>query len=346
MQENPDDSPPPEDSETPGGPEGAATPVTPPRTSPLRRFLRVAVPALFYALLAVFLVMYLIGIDWSQLADLELTWWPLLVATVLSLAFRYLGVFIWLRLLHRLGGTGLAGQYRSLTYIYSKSWLGRYIPGAATWILGKVYFASRHGIAKSKLAVSGLLEGGLQILATLVVGIALIVFDPRTETLDPWLRWAMGGVLVVGIVVLLPPVFARVLRLAFTVLRRGAPDTQLLPGWGAMGEAAGLYIVGALITGTSYYLVAMSVYPQIDVGNALYVIGAASLASAISMLAVFAPGGLGVREGALGLLLAVIMPGPIALVLVVVLRLWSVVVDLLFFVITWLSRGHRTEAAT
>lgn len=321
--------------DTPETPDPAARP------SRARRILRTAVPILFYGLLVVFLALYLTGIDWGQLAGLQLTWWPLIAATALSLLFRYLGVFIWLRLLHRLGGRGLRGSYRELTYIYAKSWLGRYIPGAATWILGKVYFASRHGVAKSKLAVSGLLEGGLQILATLVVGVALIVLDPRTATLDPWLRWAMVAVLIAGIVVLLPPVFRRLLILAFRLLRRGSPDPALFPGWGAMAEAAGMYIVGALITGSSYYLVALAVYPQIDIGSALYVIGAASLASAISMLAVFAPGGLGVREGALGLLLAVIMPGPVALVLVVVLRLWSVVVDALFFAITWLSRARR-----
>ena len=103
-----------------------------------------------------------------------------------------------------------------------------------------------------------------------------------------------------------------------------------------------LYLVGALISGTSYSLVALSVYPDLPLNNMLYIIGAVSVSAAISLLAVFAPGGLGVREATLILLLAPIMPPAIAFVLVVLLRLWSIVVDLLFLAIAWLSRGsHR-----
>ncbi len=312
--------------------------------APRRRWLHIAVPVVFYALLGVFLVIAIVTIDWSSLDGLELSWTPLIAATVLSLLFRYLGVFIWLRLLHRLGATGLRGHYTELTYIYAKSWLGRYIPGAATWILGKVYFAGRHGVPRSRLAVSGILEGALQIVATLVVGLALVLADPRADEVVPWLRWTMIAALVAGIIALTPPVFHRLLRLAFRVLRRQAPGDELFPKWGAMLEAAGLYVAGALITGASYYLVVLSAYPDVAISDAPFIIGSASLASAISMLAVFAPGGLGVREATLGLLLAVVMPPAIAVVIVIVLRLWSIVVDVLFYLLTWLARGRRRPA--
>lgn len=305
-----------------------------------RRFarLRKAIPFVLYALLIAFVIVAIATIDWSQLEGLSISWWPLIAATVLSLLFRYLGVFIWLRLLHRLGGRGLRGHYRELTYIYAKSWLGRYVPGAATWILGKVYFAGRHGVPRSKLAVSGVLEGALQIVATLVVGVALVMLDARAASIQPWLRWTMIAALVFGLIALIPAVFHRLLKLAFKVLRRGTPDDELFLHWAGMLEAASLYVAGALITGASYYLVAISVYPDIPISDSLYVIGSASLASAISMLAVFAPGGLGVREGTLGLLLAAVMPGAIAVVVVIVLRVWSIAVDLLFYGVTWLSR--------
>lgn len=310
----------------------------------LRRILgRVVAPA-FYLLLVVFVVIYVVNTDWSQLQGVELSWWPLIAATLLSLAFRYLGVFIWLRLLMRLGGRLPTGQSREMSYIYAKSWLGRYIPGAATWILGKIYFASRHGVPRDKLAVSGVLEGALQIVATMIVGIALVIFDPRAAALAPWIRWLLIAALIVGIVALIPPVFHRLLRLAFKVLRRGDPDKAVLPSWVAMGEATGWYVLGSLVTGTSYFLVVLAVYPEVNWSDALYIIGAASLASAISMLAIFAPGGLGVREGVLGLMFAVVMPGPVALVLVIVLRVWSVAVDFLFYFVTLAIRGRPKGA--
>lgn len=305
------------------------------------RWLRVAIPIVFYALLLGFLAIAIVTIDWSALEGLELSWAPLIAATGLSILFRFLGVFIWLRLLYRVGATGLRGHYLELTYIYAKSWLGRYIPGAATWILGKVYFAGRHGVSRSRLAVSGVLEGALQIVATLVVGVALVLLDPRADQVAPWLRWTMILALVGGIIALIPPVFHRLLKLAFRLMRRELPDDDILAGWGAMLEATVLYVAGALITGFSYFLVVAAVYPEVSLSDAPFIIGSASLASAISMLAVFAPGGLGVREGTLGILLSVVLPPAIAVVVVIVLRLWSIAVDLLFYAITWLMRGRR-----
>ena len=65
------------------------------------------------------------------------------------------------------------------------------------------------------------------------------------------------------------------------------------------------------------------------------------------MLAVFAPGGLGVREGVQALLLALVMPVPIALVVVVVTRVWSLAVDGLFLLCaaapTWFRRDRPTD---
>jgi uncharacterized membrane protein YbhN (UPF0104 family) len=301
----------------------------------------------FYALLLVFIVVAFASIDWSALSGLRISWPELGLATLLSLGFRYLGVFIWLRLLRRLGARDLRGHYAELSYIYAKSWLGRYIPGTATWIVGKIYFAGRHGVARSKLAVSGLLEGALQIVATLVVGLILLRVYSRADAIGPALRWAMIATLVVSLVVLAPPLFNRLVGVAHRALRGAAPDGDLALDWRTMLEAAGLYILGALIAGTSYFLVALSVYPDLTLNDALYVIGAASVSSAISLLAVFAPGGLGVREVTLAVLLAPVLPPAVAVVLVVVLRVWSICVDLIFYATSWLSRSVavRTRVA-
>jgi uncharacterized membrane protein YbhN (UPF0104 family) len=309
------------------------------------RWQRVVVPLIFYGLLLVFIATAILTIDWSELEGLEISWTPLILATVMSVLYRYLGVFIWLRLLRRLGGTGLRGHYAELTYIYAKSWLGRYIPGTATWILGKIYFAGRHGVPRSKLAVSGLLEGALQIVATLIVGTTLVLLDSRADAIAPWLRWTMVAALVGSVAVLIPPVFHRLLALAFRVLRRSAPDPSIFPTWSTVLEATGLYVLGALLAGTSYYFVAVSVYPDLPPTDALYVIGAVSVAAAISLLAFFAPGGLGVRELTLGLLLAPLMPSAVVVVLVVLLRVWSIAVDILFFAISRLATRPRRPGA-
>lgn len=319
------------------------------RRARAKRILTRAVPIVFYVALAVFVFLYVRSVDWAQLAGVEWNWWWVALATAISLGFRYWGVGIWFFLLRRLGARDLRGSGTTLTFVYAKSWMGRYIPGAATWIVGKVYFASRHGVSKARLGVSGLLEGALQIAATLALALVLLLVDPRTHSLDVWLVVLMVVAFVGCVVCLVPRVFFGLIQLALRILRRRPLDDDVRPALGTVVVGAGLYVLGAVISGTAYYFIALAVYPALRVQDAAFVIGAASMASAISMLAVFAPGGLGVREGVQGLLLAIVMPGPVALVVVVVTRIWSLAVDALFLLTaaipTWFGSGRRKVVA-
>lgn len=302
-----------------------------PRT---KKVLSRGIPIAFYVVLVVFLALYIKGIDWNEFGKAQFNIVFLIVATLFSLTFRYWGVGIWFFLLGKLGAGSLRGKYTELAYVYAKSWLGRYIPGAATWIVGKVYFASKLGISRARLGVSGLLEGALQIAATLALGLFLLVIDPRTEALDAWYRIAMLVAFVLCVVALIPRVFEFLVNLALRIVRRPPLDRSLFPRTSTMLASAGLYLGGALIAGISYYFISATIYPHIRATDILFIVGATSIASAASMLAIFAPGGLGVREAILGVLLAVVMPSEIAALIVVVTRVWSIAVDALFFATT------------
>ena len=65
----------------------------------------------------------------------------------------------------------------------------------------------------------------------------------------------------------------------------------------------------------------------LDAGLILYLAGAFSFSSIVGVLALFAPSGLGVREGILGILNAS-CPTSIALVVSVVSRLWLTLAEL------------------
>ncbi len=300
----------------------------------MRRHLRWLVPVVFYLLLAGFIAYYLTTIDYALLATATFDWRWIVAATVVGLASRWWMVLIWLTILRGLGATRFE-SVSTLGYVYSKAWLGRYIPGTAPWILGKIYFASQHGLSKRKLAVSSLLEGGLQALVLMVVGLLLIALDPRAALVDPVLLVLIVAAALVGIVVLLPPVFNRLLALVFRVARRTVLEGRDLPGYRVVATGAGMYVVGALLTGASMFLVARAVWADLPWSEFWFCVGALALASAVSMLAIFAPSGLGVREALIVALLSVIMPTEFALVTAVATRLWSIGVDFLFFGASW-----------
>lgn len=304
-------------------------------TGASRARLRTVVQAAFAVAVIVFVAIYLAKVDWEQLRGLRFAWAPMIVATLLGLLYRYWGAYIWLVLLSRLGATGMRRHWTELSAVYAKAWLGRYILGAGTWILGKVYFASQHGISKSKLAVSGVLEGALQLIATLAVGLALVAVDPRFGSLSSEAVVLTVVALVVCVVALVPPVFRFLMDLAYRVVRRRRLPASDRPDGRTIVTGGLLYVAGTFITGVSYYFVARAVYADLGWADVAYVVGSASIASAISLLAVFAPGGIGVREGVQVLLLSALMPTEAAVLITVVTRLWSVLVDVLFFGAAW-----------
>ncbi|UZN01914.1 lysylphosphatidylglycerol synthase domain-containing protein [Cellulomonas sp. S1-8] len=295
----------------------------------------------FTVAVVLFMTLYLLTIDWSQLEGLQFAVLPMLAATVLALVFRYWGAGVWLFLLRRLGAQHLRRDWRELCHVYAKAWLGRYVLGAGTWIVGKVWFAAQHGVSRSKLAVSGVLEAALQLISTLLVGLALLALDPRLDAAGPRATQLSVVAAVLCLVALTPPVLRRLLDLVRRVVRRGPMPIEDRPSWSMVLGGGGLYVLGTLLTGASYYLVARAVYHDLPWSDLGYVVGAASIASAVSMLAFFAPGGIGVREGVQVLFLTALMPVEAAVVVTVLTRLWSIVVDVLFLAVArlMLRRG-------
>jgi glycosyltransferase 2 family protein len=301
-----------------------------------RPWLRVVLTAAFYVVLVVFLVVYLFGVDWSAFSDLRLAWWFLIAAAVLAIGFRYWQTFIWITVLRGLGARDVR-MNSELTFVYAKSWLGRYVPGTAPWILGKIYFASQHGVSKSKLAVGSLLEGAIQIAVLLSTSSILLLLDPRLDVLPVAVRLTMAGVVVAAVIALIPAVFNRLIGLAFRILRRPQTGDENKANWRTILVAAGQYVVGAMLSGLSLYFVVKAIYPAVAIGDTLFVVASGNLAGAASMIAVFAPGGIGVRETIQLLLLGIVIPPAIAAVAVVFTRLWGLTMDLTFFGITRLT---------
>lgn len=288
------------------------------------------IPWVFYGLLLVFLVLYLRSIDYSKLADISISWPFVLIATAFALAFRYWGAYIWVVLLRSLGAATVRLN-RTLVYIYAKSWLGRYIPGTAPWILGKIYFASQQGISKNKLAVSSLLEGALQIIVQFLFALALLAFDPRLDIISGQIKLLILVAIVGCVVALIPAVFNKLVASAYQLIKKKPFAREHYASGRTIGKGFALYIVGALLSSLSLFFIAKAVYPALGYDQLLFVMGVGTLSGAVSMVAIFAPSGLGVREGIQLALLSLIMPTEYALVVTVVTRMWSIVVDLLFF---------------
>lgn len=292
----------------------------------------------FYGIAALFLVFYAQSLDWDSLGELEVNFGWLALATILGIATRFLFARIWLFFLSQSGEVKTADR-AELYLVYAKSWLGRYIPGSVTWIIGKVVFAAKLGISKSRLAVSSFLEAVLQLLTVLLTATLLLVVDPRTfEFAGNWV-WFLLAAAVIGLVFVLPPVFKAWASIAYKLIRKSELDEQLVPSSQALLSGFLLFVLSSLLSGLALFFVAMAVVPGLGFENMLFVLAASNLASAVSMVAVFAPAGIGVREAVQIAALSVVMSPAEALVVAIAMRLVSLVWDLLFPV---LARVRKT----
>ena len=110
-------------------------------------------------------------------------------------------------------------------------------------------------------------------------------------------------------------------------------DNELRIDYTVLCGSSLLYVVGALISGVSFYLLVRGVYPNHVEAGLLYMIGAYNLSGALGMVTPILPSGIGIRDGALLVLLTIIIPPDIALIVTGLARLWSLFVDILFFMI-------------
>lgn len=282
----------------------------------------------FYLALVVGAIFYVRNIHWSEVHLDRLNGWWIALAAVLALVQRFWYSFIWMFLLKRLGAH--IGSLRfQLLAVYAKSWLGRYIPGGVTWILGKIYFATKLGVSATKLGVSSFLEGVLQIISILISAVVLLAFDPNIQAIGWWVIPALLLAAAIGLGCVYPPIFNRVLQFGYRKVKKSDIDAQSLPNLATIVRGLVAFSVTSILSGMQVFCIAAAIEPSLSISNVFFVVGVSNLFSAASMLAVFAPAGLGVQELMAVFLAFVVSPAAAALT-VVLLRLFSVTIDVIF----------------
>ncbi len=295
----------------------------------------------FYSFVIIFLIIYATSIDFSALNSQKLNYFVFFMATLVGISAIFWSALMWLFVLKNLGAKNL--DKRALIYVYGKSWLGRYIPGTAPWILGKIGFASGYGIPKKKLAISSILEAIFQIIATVLVSF-LLIFLSRKSIDIPVFSWV---ILLIGIagsfIVIQPKVFTALVNKLMKLLKKQPIEEDNRTSLKLNIKGIALYSIGAFITGFAVFILANSITALDSYSDMLYIMGASNLAAVIGMMAIFVPSGLGVREITFVALLTVVMPVEQAVFLSIVSRLWSVLVDLLFYAIGYVTNRKNSS---
>ena len=300
-----------------------------------RDTLLVSIKTLLICLLFFFLFIYLKDIDYKYLLNLQFSIYPLVISACLSIASRYWGVLVWQCILADLGAQNLPGFF-SLSNVHAKAWIARYLPGTVTWMIGKVYFARNLGVSKSRLSASTIVEAGVQIVAVATTSLVLLMIDSRLFDIAgifPLILLLITLCLIVS-VLFIPSVFDVFSKKILILFRFKPLSKEFSINGKTTLRSFALYVIGSIISGLSYYYVVLAIWPSLPHIDLIFIIAAVNLAGVAGTVTPLLPGGIGVRDATLLVLLTQILPKEVALAVTVFSRLWSIAIDILFYLIT------------
>lgn len=180
--------------------------------------------------------------------------------------------------------------------IWSTSELARYLPGVIWQVVGRVYLVKPYGVRGSVCSASQILELAIFLLANLLVAVACLVWLGIKNMDGParlWMSVAMGLVPVL-IFLLHPKVLFRIIN---GVLRRlGKPPIEPRMGFATLTGLLLWSVAGLLWQSLAIWLIVEEPLGGLQLAKWWVVAGAYCLAWVAGFLAVWAPGGLGVRE--------------------------------------------------
>ncbi len=267
---------------------------------------------------------------------------PVVVAVVLNAGANGLLAHTW-RELAAVRGDRM--PWRTAAWVWALSQLGRYgLSGAQ--IAGRAVVARRYGMTATAGGVTALVEVAWQVA---IHGVIVLATVPWWLPGADGLTWvALAGVVPAGVLVLGSVAPMTLLRATARLLSWG-PVARLTRGRFAtslagvrLGRRDAARLTLLFVTNTTIRFVAFATLLG-AVGGAVpgelaRAAGAFALGQFVGRLAVFAPGGIGPREGVTALVMGPVLGGTAALVLVAVTRLAEVAGELVFLGVARVGR--------
>jgi hypothetical protein len=237
-------------------------------------------------------------------------------AFLVSLLGLPLGFLAWRAMLLELGPP-VSGPL-SLR-IFFVAFLSKYVPGKLPGLIAVMKVASASGVNFARLVGAGALTMGIVILTGLGLGLLAGV-----EVLGAQSLWLAGAAVAVAVVLARPHLVNFGVRLLLRVLRR--PESARPISARGIRLAVAAQSLSWLVSGLHLWFLAVAVGAP-PMRSLLLCLGAFSLATAIGMLVVFVPDGIGVRESILMAALILVLPAPLATVVAVASRLVSTLTE-------------------
>ncbi len=286
---------------------------------------------------AVLLIFFFLGkkvvADWQQVRQYEWKinyFWLVFSLLILLGNFVYLS-WVWSEILKIFGKTLRLKKAFKISYLSN---LARYLPGRIWQYVSLVAMCEREGISKSTSTASFVLSQLINIPAALLLILATGVLPAVTR--EPWIKdaiWILGGAVTLGALVVItqPNLTEKTLRWLLRKLEKTEPAVALKKT--SLAGIFASYAFGWFLHGTAFFFFTVAVTGE--VGNFFPIVGAYVAAYLIGYLSFFTPGGLGVREAVLALILSIYFPDSVAILISTLSRIWVVLGETAGALVAW-----------
>ncbi|NWF93582.1 MAG: flippase-like domain-containing protein [Syntrophaceae bacterium] len=263
--------------------------------------------------------------NWGQVKEAPFTLkpFPLILSIFIFGLSHFVQIWAWYLITVKLG---IAISIRETLETWFYSQLGKYLPGKVWLLLGRFYFYRSKGKSKEMISVALYLETATMVMAAGILFLVSLLYFPemKLDSLRGQFWWVSLPLLLIFIS-LHPKVLQKVLN-GFLVLFKKEP-LSLPISYADAFRIILICVLSWVIGGAGFYLFVDSVFP-VSYDQALFLTGSLAFSSILGLIAFFAPGGLGVREGALVYLLSFVMPTSVAVIVSVLTRLWTTVIEI------------------
>ena len=294
-----------------------------------------ALKIVFGVLVVVFLAWYFWK-NWDEFSEkiMSVNIGIFIISMLFYFAYKITLASLW-HYITKINGCSIKYEKAVTSYLYSI--LGKYIPGKVFMLAARLTYYKEEEAPLSKVTVCFFIENVCTLLGAAMLFIVSLFFFPN-ELLENY-KWLTLLLIAAFFVCIHPKIINFVLRLIGKIFKK---NLVIPMKYSQMLKVVLLFIGNWLIVGFGFFILTKSIYPAAEWSQMLYCAGIWGVSAIMGILAIFAPSGLGVREGIIVAGLMLIMPQSDAMVISVVSRLWQTIPELLLVTMAFVySRIRR-----
>lgn len=295
-----------------------------------RKRIMQIIKILFLVLVVIFLVIYFQkNMEDIRNLDFKINWPVFIISMIFYFIYKITLASLW-HYITKLNRCAIRYSKAVTGYLYSI--LGKYIPGKVFMLAARLPSYSEENIPVRKVTICFFLENICTLLGAAFLFLISLFFFPN-DLLNDY-KFLTIGLVILFFIFINPKVLNWFLKRFGKLIKK--EDLEIPITYFEMLKVVLLFIGNWMIVGVGFFMLVKSIYPAIPLSEILFAGGIFGLSAIIGILSIFAPSGLGVREGILVAGLILIMPEQYAVIISIISRLWATIAELLLIFVAFL----------